>query len=148
MRRLPVFLLLFLCATPAAAQLAPIPPGDDKIEPVAQGQPSPFSGQLFDSRTALRWGNYLEQCKTRLKLDVELQKKIGDIEAESLRQQLKLREEQHVLVVADYQKRLGEAQADGQNPPFYRTVWFGLVVGIAGTALAAGGAAWAISAAR
>ena len=75
MKRL-VALALFMSTTATASPaLTPIPPGEDKIEPITQGQVSPFSGQVFDNKTALRWGNYLQQCKVRLELDPELVRK-------------------------------------------------------------------------
>jgi hypothetical protein len=51
-------------AFPAGAQpLTAVPPGEDQIFVVAKGQPAPVQGQLFDTPTAIRWGNYLQPAK-------------------------------------------------------------------------------------
>jgi len=111
------------------APLVPIPPGEDRIEPVGQGQPAPYSGQLFDNPTAIRWGHYLEQCRVRLVADVELQRKTDQAQIDFLKTSLSVREEQFKVVTSDYQRQLAEAQ----SPAFYRTTWFGVAVGVTGT---------------
>lgn len=55
--------------------LVPVPPGDDVIVPLKKGDPAPFTGQLMDPATALRWLNYLEQSKLRLREDVLLERR-------------------------------------------------------------------------
>lgn len=131
-------LLLFLWSANASAQAAPlqpVPPGDDVIISVKKGDPVPLAGQLFDQATALRWANYLQQCKTRLVADVELQKKVDEAQITFLNQVIDLEREKYKQVVADYQLRLGKAEAEVLSPPFYKTVWFGVTIGVVGTLL-------------
>src|SRR5690606_16021630 len=88
-------LVVTLLASNAAAQASPvesIPPGDDHIEPIRKGQPAPYDGQLFDPSTALRWANWLQQYKYRLKLDVEYEQNICKVELEHKSDLLKAEE--------------------------------------------------------
>lgn len=133
-------LLLVLWPATALGQttpLEPVPPGDDVIVSVKKGDPAPLAGQLFDQATAIRWGNYLQQCKTRLVADVELQKKVDEAQITYLNQVLTLEREKYKQVVGDYQLRLGKAEAEVLSPPFYKTVWFGMTLGVVGTLLLA-----------
>lgn len=97
-----------------------------------QGSVTPYSGQLFDNKTALRWGNYLEQCKARLKADVEYQRRVDQAQIDFLTSSLAAREDQFKVVTIDYQKQLAEAR----DPAFYKTTWFGVVIGVVGTVAA------------
>lgn len=136
MRRLVAALLLLsgsAGAQPFQLKLMPIPPGDDRIEPLVMGQPAPFTGQLFENNTALRWGHYLEQCRVRLVADVELQRKTDEAQIEYLKAVVQIQKVQYATVTADYQAQV----ATLKDPPFYRTVWFGVVLG-AGAVLATG----------
>lgn len=123
----------------------PIPPGDDKIEPVVQGQPAPFTGQLFDNKTALRWANWLEQAKARLVLDVEAEKKKADIRVETLEKQTLLDKQRYEEATAIYQARIRELE---KPPPFYKNVWFGVSLGVAATVMAVTATAYTIHATR
>jgi len=49
-------------------KLEPLPAGSDRILSLPKGEPAPYSGQLFDASTALRWANYLEQYRVQLGL--------------------------------------------------------------------------------
>ena len=136
-------LMVATLSTKALAEpLTPIPPGEDKIESLQQGQPAPYSGQLFDNKTALRWGNYLEQYKVRLVIDVEYQKKVDQAKIDFLTNSLLAREDQLKFVMADYQKQVAELR----NPPFYKTTWFGVTVGIVGTVAVAATTAYLLHA--
>src|SRR5574343_718010 len=44
-----------------------IPPGSDRVVPIKEGDKAPFSGQLFDNPTALRWANWVDQYRLKLK---------------------------------------------------------------------------------
>jgi hypothetical protein len=125
----------------APAPLTPVPPGPDVILTMPKGTPAPVDGHLFDQPTALRWANYLQQCNSRLKLDVVYQYKVDQADVTMLQTQLKLERDQYSTVTADLQKRLTQAQMEAASPPFYKTVTFGLVVGVVLTAVIAGGAA-------
>jgi len=117
-----------------------IPAGDDKIETVSKGKPAPFSGQLYSSATALRWANWLVQYRTRLVQDVgrerELcttevthQQELRDIEAErnrkveeSLKDGIKRSEQRNVSL-----------QDQINDPSFFRSMEFGLILGVTAT---------------
>ena len=131
--RLPVALLLVCFSRQALGEPLPltaIPGGDDKIVGLKQGQPAPFDAQAFDTPTALRWANYLYQCKFRLDADVAYQKKLDDADKGALATELLLEQKQYDAVTKDLQKRLGEAQSQLEHPPFYKEVWFGVAIGV------------------
>lgn len=126
------------------APLTPIPPGEDRIESVQQGVATPFAGQLFDNKTAMRWGNYLEQCRVRLAADVEYQWRIDQAQIDFLKTSLAAREDQLKFVTTEYQKQLQEAR----DPAFYKTTWFGVVVGVVGTVAAVSATAYLVHASK
>lgn len=128
-----------------AEPLSPIPPGEDKIEPLTQGQVSPFSGQLFDNKTALRWGNYLQQCNARLKLDPELVRRQAQAEIDGLKAQAQLQQVAHQQIVDTYKLRIQELEKETVSPPFYRTPWFGFTLGVVGTIATVGTTALIVS---
>jgi hypothetical protein len=107
-----------------------VPPGDDKIVVVTQGQPAPFTGQLFDNNTALRWGNWLQQYKFRLTLDVDTQKKLDQIQIDLLAGKLQFERDQYKVVTGDYQVQVATLQEELRNPPWYKSPWFGFGCGI------------------
>lgn len=146
-RAVAVVLLVALTPALARAEGAPvvdIPPGQDRIVPVDKGAPAPFSGQLFDTPTALRWANWLEQYRLRLKLDVETQEKIDGLEISLLNQKLDLERTQYVQVTDDLNKRVALLQDELRNPPFYKTTWFGVALGVTGSFLLVGATAWIV----
>jgi hypothetical protein len=75
-RALSVLLVVLLIAAPVQAQEgAPVPEGDvdvptgpDVIVVAREGVAAPFTGQLFDQATALRWGNRLVRYRMRIHL--------------------------------------------------------------------------------
>lgn len=144
MTRLFLFLaalfLLLASVRPAAAEDAPkplpivaVPEGKDNIVVIHKGDPAPFTGQLFDQPSALRWANWLEQYKYRLGADVAFQKNYDQTIIDALKKQISDAQQQN----GQLQKDLGSARADILNPPFYRALWFGIVIGmvIAGAAV-------------
>lgn len=128
------------------APLVPVPPGEDKIEVVKKDAPAPFTGQLYENATALRWANYLQQCRFRLQADVELQKKVDQAETDYQKRLVAIEQEKYAHVVADLEAKNKRLQLEQADPPFYRTVWFGVVTGAVTMALAVGLAAWGLSA--
>lgn len=142
MRRTSLVLLLVLAprlawadppapASSSPAPVIPIPPGDDNIVMLKKGDPAPFTGQLFDQPTALRWGNYLLQYKFRLQADVELQKKIGAAELQLAEKKLELERDQYTKVTTSLQTKIDLLEkkiADG--PAWYATPTFGFVMGV------------------
>lgn len=143
-----VALVLLACPRTALgdgpAPVAPIPPGDDRIEVLMQGQPAPYTGQLFDNKTALRWGNYLEQYRLRLRIDVEQAQKVDQAQIDFWKTKADLSEQRYTTVTVDYQKQVAVLQEELRNPPFYRSTWFGVALGVAGTCLAVGATAWLV----
>ncbi len=155
---LPLLVLLVLfVASPAHADdtvstiLQDIPPGSDKIVPVKKGDTAPFEGQLFDNATALRWGNWLMQYKFRLDADVQLQKKLGEADADLWHKKYELMDEKYKVVATDYQGQVAHWQteankykAEAESPPWYKTPTFGFVMGVVFTSVAMGAGAYAI----
>lgn len=132
-----------LIAQEARGQVSPriedIPPGPDRIVAVKEGESAPFQGVLFDTPTAQRWGNWLRQYKLRLVLDVEYQKKQDEISYRALDRGWQIRMDAVQGALLQQQQRTAELEKRLQEPtPWYRTVWFGLTLGVVGT-LAAGG---------
>jgi hypothetical protein len=132
-----------LADPPAApAPLTPVPPGNDVIDVVKAGQAAPHDGQLFDQPTALRWANYLQQCQARLKLDPLYQYKLDQADLTAAQRVIALQQAEYTRVTTDLQNKLTDAQKAEANPPFYRTFWFGAVVGVvASVAIIAGSVA-------
>lgn len=152
MRRI-VALVVLLSFLPLSAfadppPVVPIPPGDDRIEPLKKGDPAPYSGQLFDPATALRWGNFLQQYKYRLQYDLELQHKMMQADIDYQKRLVAIGDEKYARSVGALETENKELKMQLADPPFYRTVWFGVVVG----AIAMGGAvalaAWGLSATK
>lgn len=123
-----------------------IPAGEDNIVSLRKGDPAPFSGQLFDQPTALRWGNYLEQYKFRLRLEEQSNKKVQDAQTAYYKSLLAAEQTKYVTVVTDLQKRLTSAEDALRDPPWYKTTWFGVVIGVASTAAVFSLSVWALEA--
>jgi hypothetical protein len=144
--RYPWFLIGLLWSSKAFGQdFTSNPPGDDKIEPVSKGEAVPFSGQLFDTNTALRWGNYLEQCRVRLKVDVQWQQQLGQVEVNQWKTKYELVQRHNETIERYYQEENLRLRQELESPPFYRTPWFGVTVGVVGTVLAVSATAWLVS---
>lgn len=150
-----VFILVFLFPSFVLAQTPPIettPPGDDRIAPLGLGEKAPFEGQLFDTPTALRWANWLKQYKYRLKADVELSEKICVVKGEYSEKVLAAEKERASTVETDLKTRLlrseqsrVKAEYELQNPPWYKSFWFPMTVGVVGTVAVGGVTAWLVS---
>lgn len=152
------FVAVFLLTSMVFAQAAPIrriPEGEDRITSMTQGQEAPYSGQLFDPPTALRWANALEQYKMRLEDDVEREKQVCEIKTEYSEKVLAAEKERAVIVEADLRIRLHrseqarlKAEHELRNPTWYRTTWFGVVTGVVGAAAFFGLSAWAVNSSK
>jgi hypothetical protein len=138
-----IILSLLVSSTALAEEPEPvsdIPPGVDQIEVLTQGKAAPFTGQLFGQDTALRWANWLVQYRTRLVQDVKLEQKICAaqlsyedkirvIEADKSKQidaDLRAR----ILKVEKYNAKLNDSI---NHPSFFRSMEFGLILGVAGS---------------
>lgn len=131
------------------APVVPVPTGDDNIVVVHKNDPAPFTGQLFDQPTALRWANYLQQYKFRLQADVEYQKKYDEIALQLAQKRLELERDQYQRVTADFQKRLTDAQKQlAEGPPWYSSFGFGVALGVGAAVLSALAAGYLFSAVR
>jgi hypothetical protein len=121
-------------------QVSTTPAGDDRIVVVREGDRVPFTGQLFDGPTALRWANWLEQyrqllptthqhdeqvCQIKLNYDAKVLT-VEQQRAKAVEQDLKQR-------LAGSEKQRAAAEYEAQNPAWYRTVWFGAGVGVVAT---------------
>jgi hypothetical protein len=132
-----------------------IPPGDDKITPVKEGEAAPFDGQLFSPETALRWANWLEQYRLRLDEDLRLQTELCAIEINYRDQRRELEEEANAKIEEDLRARLlaaeqenVELQEELHRTPWHKTRTFGIVLGVVGTSLVAGATGWVVIQAR
>ena len=122
-----------------------IPPGEDRIVSVTAGSPAPFTGQLFDPETSLRWANWLAQYKLRLQ-------HLESFSAERLTIERAFQAKQETILAnaahreaSWYQSQLQAQSAETlrlkqemSDPPFYRTVWCGFVAGVLTVSLAIG----------
>lgn len=138
--------------SPAAAQSeewdVDVPPGDDVIRVVEQGRAAPFTGQLFDASTALRWGHRIERYRARIRLlesELELTRRIQD---ESMQRQLRIVEESYTREISGLRADLrSQAEAcrtqlqQAQHQDFWESWGFafgmgalamGVVVGVVG----------------
>jgi hypothetical protein len=139
--------LLLLSASVAHAEDAvvqDIPPGDDHIVVVQEGKPAPFTGQLYSQETAMRWGNWIMQYKLHLTQDVKLERQVCKAnlsfkdaviatesqKAETIQGDLRSR----ILQLEKSNAKLAEAV---NNPSFFRSTEFGLILGVVGSAAVA-----------
>jgi len=149
-----VFLLVFLLPSIVCAQaLPPIPPGEDRIVPLPKGEKAPYSGQLFDQDTALRWANWLQQYKLRLKEEQKMCSKLSSIELRYQSKLLNIEKRRANAIESDLRARLKrseearlQAEHEARNPPWYTTRTFGIIVGVVGTAAIFSASIWAFSA--
>lgn len=154
-RALASALLVLSLTRPATAQerpkLTPIPPGDDKIQTVRQGEPAPFTGQLFDNATALRWSNFLEQALARWAADVKAEREKAAAEALFAQKRLDeqqafyqaevLRQQQFLLAEQQrHQQAVSALEAKLRDRPFYQSPWFGFTAGVVVSGALIGGA--------
>jgi hypothetical protein len=150
--RLLFLICLFFCIPAQAQDIITFPPGEDVIIVLDKDDPAPFRGQLFDADTAIRWGYWLEQYKLRLKLDVEAEQKKCDAKLDYGERELKIEREKNDTIYNDLRERLIQsekaqlmAEDEARNPPFWKTFEFGLLVGIAGSALVGVLSVWGIT---
>jgi hypothetical protein len=122
-----------------------IPPGNDNITFIRKGEAAIYEGQLFDSATALRWGNWLLQYKFQLVSQGEYQKRLFDIEVSYWNKVVSLERDRYQRVTTEYQSQVAKQQEqllklqdEVRNPPFFRSVWFGVLVGVVVTGLSFG----------
>lgn len=130
--------------------LVAVPSGDDSIKAIRKGENAPFSGQLLDTPTALRWAHYLQQADQRLKDDVIAERKVCNSHLQFMGARIDQERGYSELVERDLRARILELEQqktdyanEVANPPFYKSFWFGALVGVLGTSLVAGLGVWA-----
>ena len=137
--------------SPVAANAAPIdviPEGPDRIVALEAGEAAPFSGQLFDAATALRWANWLRQYSLRLRLSGEFEEAARAIRQEYTADLIRIERERGALAEAALRESLRQREAEldrALNPPWYASTWFGVTMGVTGTLAVTALAAWAVS---
>jgi len=124
-----------------AQEIQDIPPGDDVIESVSKGQPAPFNGQLFDVDTAIRWANWLRQYEVQIQAVERREKGLCQSELSYERDLNEIEVKELQALNADLKDRLtrsetrrAQAEHDRDNPPWYKSPWMGVVLGVVGTA--------------
>lgn len=139
--------LSFFVTSTALAEGAPIqdiPPGEDVIEPITQGKPAPFTGQLFSQETALRWGNWLMQYKTRLVQDLRLERNICAARIQYKDELLRIEADRSATVIEDLRGRLlrvenlnASLNDEMNDPSFWSSMEFGVILGVLGASAVA-----------
>lgn len=125
-----------------------IPPGEDRMVALDQGDRAPFTGILLDTDTAIRWTNALRWWPDafRLRMDsvssaVSLIEQYGD-------QRLRITEESRQREIDGLRQDLrtqAQQAAQAAERPWYTTFTFGLVVGVVVAGVLVGLGAWLLS---
>jgi hypothetical protein len=140
------FTLVSLVSTAALAepavlpmpQVVTYPPGDDNIVVLRKGEASPFTGQLFDDNTALRWAVWLQQYKAKYGIDLQAAQATCKVKLDHADELAAIEFERASKTEADLRKRLQDADAlrlkleeELRNPGFFKSpgFWYGLGVG-------------------
>lgn len=130
-----IFICLFFVRVVCAEHyvVKPIPVGEDMIQAVEESEKAPYTGQLFSNDTAIRWMNYIKQYRAYVEL---LESKLRNAE-NSKRQSMEILiegyEKNLTLLEDKYVKVLDENRQLSytiNNPPWYKTFTFGLIIGI------------------
>lgn len=136
-------------------QVVTYPPGDDKITVVHKGDPVPYTGQLFEDNTALRWAVWLQQYKTRYGLDMKVEQDSCQVKLQHASALATIESERTSKIEADLRVRLKETDAQRlkleeelRNPGFFKQpgVWVG--VGVVTTLAAVAVTAYALHEAK
>jgi hypothetical protein len=136
--------LLLYSGSLYAQEVAAVPPGADQIIPVKKGTVVPFDGQLFDNNTSLRWANWLVQYKNLVTTNKELDQKVCSADTTLADTKYALLQKQYDTVTQDLQTKLTAAQTELASPPWYRTVGFGVALGVVGSLALVGITAYAV----
>lgn len=141
-------------ATNALAQEAPAPqvvtypPGEDRIVVVHKGDAAPFTGQLYDDNTAVRWAIWLQQYKGRYALDMKAASDVCAVKLDTAEKLATIAAEHDAAIHADAVQRLKDSEVARlkaeealRNPGFFDKpgVWFaaGVVATVATVAVTA-----------
>lgn len=115
-----------------------VPPGPDVIVPLKKGDPAPFSGQLFDNPTATRWGNYLIQYDKKSRLELTYQQKYYSLQIDYYKALLTVEKDKYDKATLLLEKKIVTVEWERDHPPWYRTTWFGVIVGVVATGAVVG----------
>lgn len=137
-------LVAFLCSSTALAeqplpapQVVTYPPGEDKISVIRKGDPAPYTGQLFEDNTALRWAVWLQQYKARYGLDMRAEQDSCQIKLQHADDLASIEADRASKLEKDLRARLKETDAQRlrleeelRNPGFFRQpgLWVGVGV--------------------
>lgn len=128
-----------------------LPPGDDTIEAVSQGEAAPFQGMLLNTDTAIRWTNRLLWYRQALRLRSEhFDDAVVMIQGSHARE-LGLIEGSYGREIEGLRQDLRDqaaAFAQSQDPAFYETWGFALALGVVLAGTLVGFSAWALSSAN
>lgn len=120
-----------------APPLVPVPEGEDNIIAVQKGEPAPFTGQLLDIPTSLRWAHYLQQAQLRLTEDVLAERRTCNAHLVFMQHRVELEQEFGQTIEKDLRSRVlteeqkvQDLQTEINNPGFFdsRGTWYGLGV--------------------
>lgn len=109
-----LILLLVLVGLPGSAEAKT--EGDVVVVPLLEGEPAPFTGDLFPIRLALDFGLKLELCQERTAAEVSRLVRIHAIELQALEDKNQIREDANRAQIVALQNSI-ESQ-------FYREPWF------------------------
>lgn len=135
-------------------QVVTYPPGDDKIVVVHKGDPAPFTGQLYDDSTAVRWAVWLQQYKGRYAIDMKAAEEVCSVKLSTAERLAAIAAERDATVHADAVKRLNsleearlKAEEELRHPAFFSrpAVWF--AVGVISTVAVTVSTAYLVNAA-
>lgn len=122
-----------------------VPAGENVIVVLPEGGRAPFAGQLFDSATALRWGNRIVRYRMRIQLLTEELQICREESEESAVTQLRIAEESYSREIDGLRTDLREQAARYEaelarfrDPPFYETWGFGFGMGVLATGIVVG----------
>jgi hypothetical protein len=117
--------------------LIAVPDGEDRIQHVEKGEPAPYSGQLFDPSTALRWAHYLQQAKLRLREDVLYERRVCNAHLGYMGHRVELEVQYGEAVESDLRKRalrLEQRNVDLadeiRDPGLFKSPGFWFAVGV------------------
>jgi hypothetical protein len=132
MRRALFLICLLVARVAHADEVQTIPPGEDVIVVVHKGDSAPFTGQLFDNATSVRWALWLQQYKQLLTLHDAHSKAVcqADLDHERALQTIDAKQAQ--IVHDDLKARLLKTETERQaleHPPWYSSGLFLFTLG-------------------
>jgi len=135
-------------------QVVTYPPGEDKIVVVHKGDAAPFTGQLYDDSTAVRWAVWLQQYKGRYAIDMKAAEDVCSVKLSTAEKLAAIAAERDAAVHADAVQRLTasetarlKAEEELRHPAFFErpAVWF--AVGVLSTVAVTVSTAYLVNAA-